>query len=124
MKWGWSQYLRIVLLLLLTAAVIWLSMVARENTLRQRPMLPVYFDHRQHDAIACVDCHHNYTDDTGFESCYACHKFRPEIQREMEAQFHQLCKSCHIERHHAGEKAGPQRRCSGCHRPHPLPTGS
>jgi hypothetical protein len=37
----------------------------------------------------------------------------------MEQQFHDLCKSCHIERHHAGEDSGPLRQCSGCHRDHP-----
>ena len=92
--------------------------VWRETSIRTNPVLPVAFEHRDHTAEKCVYCHHNYADDTGFDSCYSCHKHEPSVAREMQHMFHEFCRSCHVERALAGDASGPFRRCQECHNEH------
>ncbi len=79
------------------------------------PLLPVTFAHRDHDAVGCVVCHHNYVDDTGQGLCFDCHKTEPSVNALVESQFHELCWGCHVEQQALGEAHGPTRRCIDCH---------
>jgi len=80
-----------------------------------RPMLPLTFAHADHLTVNCLDCHHNFVDDTGQGLCFDCHKTDPAINALIETQFHTLCRDCHVEKQHLKENAGPTRRCSDCH---------
>lgn len=85
------------------------------------PILPMTFAHRDHVAVQCVLCHHNYVDDTGTESCMGCHVSSTETWPLLEEQFHGLCRDCHVEKAALGEASGPTRHCLGCHLDDPLP---
>ena len=78
-------------------------------------LLVVNFAHADHTDQHCVDCHHNFVDDTGVGLCFDCHKSDPEIAPDIEAQFHDLCRGCHVENQLAGAEHGPTRSCIACH---------
>ncbi len=78
-------------------------------------MLAVTFAHADHVEQNCVECHHNFVDDTGTGMCFDCHKTDPEVADLIEEQFHTLCRNCHIEKQAAGEAHGPTRQCLDCH---------
>ncbi len=81
-----------------------------------RPALPVGFAHADHAAENCVVCHHNFADDSGRGPlCIACHKQDPQLAPLVEWHFHQLCRSCHVERRARGKASGPTRACIQCH---------
>ena len=80
-----------------------------------QPMLPVVFDHGDHSATPCAECHHNFVDDTGGGTCYYCHKQSPEIAGQTEKMFHEFCFGCHVSTVMKGDDAGPMRECGGCH---------
>ncbi len=84
-------------------------------------ILPMTFAHSDHAKQACIDCHHNYSDNTGSGPCLVCHQTEPEIAVNLEQQFHALCMGCHEEKQLAGEKYGPLRRCLDCHQEDVLP---
>ena len=81
----------------------------------ERPLLPLTFAHIDHRIVNCVDCHHDFIDDTGKGLCFDCHKTDPSVNALIEEQFHTLCRDCHVERQHLGEDAGPTRQCVDCH---------
>lgn len=85
------------------------------------PILPMNFAHKDHQTVGCIDCHHNYVDDTGSDSCMFCHVVNEEVWPLLERQFHDLCRGCHEDRAALGEAGGPPRRCVACHveDPHP-----
>ncbi len=87
----------------------------REAMVRQADLLPVAFEHLAHTGARCVECHHNYEDDTGYDSCYSCHKHEETIAMQMESMFHDFCYACHIEKAQLGESSGPFRVCEECH---------
>jgi hypothetical protein len=87
----------------------------RDAVVRAAPLLPVAFLHDDHTSVGCIACHHNFVDSTGTGSCYACHKFDPELALSMQSMFHGLCRDCHREQVEAGRNTGPMRRCSTCH---------
>ena len=105
--WPW------LLAILLAAAgllALW-----RPGLIRSAPMLPVAFEHGDHTSVNCVECHHNFTDDTGAGLCYGCHKQHPDIGPQMETMFHDFCRDCHVTLARDGEASGPVRRCVDCH---------
>lgn len=87
----------------------------RQRMIIAAPMTAIVFDHQDHYAVKCATCHHNFFDDTGRDSCYFCHKQRPELALRVQRDFHTLCRDCHAEVAAAGFDSGPQRRCNGCH---------
>ncbi|GAA6151080.1 cytochrome c3 family protein [Pseudoteredinibacter isoporae] len=94
----------------------------RESSLREAPLLDVYFVHKDHHQVGCAQCHHNYVDGTGRQfGCYQCHKEDESVNLLVEEQFHGLCRECHRERKAAGEESGPIRQCGGCHKPDTKP---
>ncbi|MEM1103417.1 MAG: cytochrome c3 family protein [Pseudomonadota bacterium] len=84
-------------------------------------VLPMTFAHRDHVATKCVVCHHNFNDDTGAGLCINCHVTDTDVMGRLEEQFHDLCRSCHVEKHVQDEPSGPTRQCDGCHLPDRLP---
>jgi len=78
-------------------------------------MLVVSFAHADHLEQNCVDCHHNFVDDSGTGMCFDCHKTQAEVAPHIEEQFHDLCRGCHIEKQAAGADHGPTRQCISCH---------
>jgi len=96
------------------AALILLSSAGSARATRER--LPLTFAHADHGGENCLDCHHNFADDTGRgPACIDCHKNDPNIAAVIELQFHDLCRGCHMARRAAGEPAGPTRACIACH---------
>jgi len=87
----------------------------RDADIVAKPLLPVAFVHSDHGTVNCVECHHDYVDDSGLGTCYACHKTDPELALNMQQHFHDLCRGCHVEKRHEEEEGGPRRRCADCH---------
>jgi hypothetical protein len=86
-----------------------------------KKILPMNFAHLDHVQVNCVDCHHNYVDDTGGGLCMNCHVTDPQVWPLFEQQFHDLCRGCHEEKAALGEAGGPPRRCVACHMGDELP---
>tara|TARA_R110002110_G_C13470525_1_gene721015 strand:+ start:133809 stop:134186 length:378 start_codon:yes stop_codon:yes gene_type:complete len=113
--------LRVSLSLVVTALVLAGFLLAlhqwRVTALPQQALLPTKFEHFDHVATQCVECHHNWVDETGSGPCYNCHKTDPQVNIEMEPMFHDFCWGCHIEKRldPQEEEAGPVRECSLCH---------
>ena len=102
--------------IVLIATLIVLSAFGYRTTMmRNSALLPVAFEHLDHTAEACTTCHHNYVDDTGYDSCYSCHKHDPTVALEIESMFHDLCRDCHIKKAQQGQPSGPLRVCVECH---------
>jgi len=79
------------------------------------PILPMSFAHADHRTVNCVECHHNFVDHTGHERCMKCHVTRKQLFPILEAQFHNLCRSCHARLAAQGKPGGPVRQCLACH---------
>jgi Zn finger protein HypA/HybF involved in hydrogenase expression len=103
--------------MLVVAGVLALTAVVmfRATMIRQAALLPVAFEHLDHTDVRCVECHHNYQDDTGYDSCYSCHKHDETVALQIESMFHDFCRACHIEKARLGEASGPFRVCVECH---------
>jgi len=93
----------------------------RDQQISAAPLLPINFGHLDHNEVNCVQCHHNYADDTGMTFCIDCHKKEPEIAPHIEEMFHDFCRDCHVEKHTLGEEGGPTRACFSCHEGDDLP---
>jgi hypothetical protein len=85
------------------------------------PILPMTFAHADHPTENCIDCHHNYNDDTGGGPCMNCHTTNQDVWPLFQRQFHDLCRSCHAEKAALGEEGGPPRHCIECHLGDDLP---
>ena len=81
----------------------------------EEPILPMTFAHQDHTHAPCMDCHHNYVDDTGTQPCLHCHVTNEDVWPLFETQFHDLCRGCHEEKNLAGDESGPVRQCIACH---------
>jgi hypothetical protein len=116
-----------ILLALITAVCAALVAIAHHQTANPEDqylipyphgtMLAVRFAHADHVEQSCIACHHNYVDATGAGMCFDCHKTDPEVNELIEEQFHQLCRTCHVEKLLAREEHGPTRQCNACHVP-------
>lgn len=117
----------IVLVLAGILVVVFGSPVAKERPVRDhyfeapRKILPMNFAHLDHVLVNCVDCHHNYIDDTGGGLCMTCHVTDQQVWPLFEKQFHELCRGCHEDRAALGEVGGPPRQCAACHMGDDLP---
>lgn len=85
------------------------------------PILPMSFQHVDHAQESCIDCHHNYVDDTGGGLCMTCHVTDPNIWPLFVKQYHDLCRGCHADKAAAGIDGGPPRECMACHLGDDLP---
>ncbi|MDA1077186.1 MAG: cytochrome c3 family protein [Proteobacteria bacterium] len=93
----------------------------RQRSVLLSPVLPMNFAHQDHTEQACFGCHHNFIDDSGHGLCIDCHKTNTEVAGQIETQFHDLCRTCHIENQIQGEDTGPVRACIDCHEGDDLP---
>ena len=82
-----------------------------------RPILPMTFVHDDHRPVPCAVCHHEFVDGTVGSTCLDCHITDPKLSALLEPQFHDLCRTCHVEERAAGNDAGPTRSCIACHMP-------
>lgn len=87
----------------------------RQHSVINTPLMPIAFDHHDHAAVKCLTCHHNFVDKTGKDSCYFCHKMKPELALTIQTDFHDFCRGCHLRLRRAGFDSGPVRRCGACH---------
>ena len=90
-------------------------LVASSVPASEEPLLPLTFAHADHQAVNCIDCHHEFVDSTPRGPCLECHKADPSVSHLIESHFHDLCRGCHVERLVAGLDAGPARACAACH---------
>jgi predicted CXXCH cytochrome family protein len=94
------------------------ALALREPFLRRSEPLVLGFPHDKHRAVNCVQCHHNFNDRSGDDSCISCHRSgRAAIQVGAEARFHDFCLGCHRDppAHLSGH--GPVTGCDSCHAP-------
>lgn len=82
-----------------------------------RPILPMTFIHNDHKGVSCTICHHEFVDGTTGLSCINCHLTDPKVAHLFETQFHDLCRTCHMDEQAAGKPGGPTRHCAACHLP-------
>lgn len=108
------------LIVVIAAGVYGLSF-ARENMIAHAPLLAINFAHKDHTAQNCLECHHNFNDDTGSLPCVECHKTDQAVSHLIETQFHDYCRGCHVEKQLLGEDGGPVRECFACHQEDPFP---
>jgi hypothetical protein len=88
----------------------------REPVLRRAHGLADNFPHEKHRLVNCIECHHNYTDGTGLDTCIGCHRSaRADLKRGAEARFHVYCLGCHRDPKPAWEHHGPVSGCATCH---------
>jgi len=112
---------------LIVFIVVYGSPITQEKPLRAHyfgspeVILPMNFAHNDHTPVNCIDCHHNYTDDTGDDLCMHCHVSNNEVWPLLETQFHDFCRGCHTEKSALGEDGGPPRQCMACHLGDDLP---
>ena len=85
------------------------------------PILPMSFAHADHAAESCIECHHNYIDDTGNELCMNCHVSDSELLDVLLEQYHDLCQGCHAKKAAETMDGGPPRSCIACHMGDDLP---
>lgn len=118
----------LVLLVLVTTAVfVFGAPFSSQKPIRESrwqspgPVLPMTFAHKDHVTESCLICHHNYNDDTGGGPCMLCHVTNQDVWPLLETQFHELCRACHADKQHIGEKGGPARSCIACHLDDDLP---
>jgi hypothetical protein len=84
---------------------------------RSEPLV-LAFPHDKHLAVNCIQCHHNFTDRTGADSCISCHRSgRLAIRVGAEARFHDFCLGCHRDPPAYLTAHGPVSGCSTCHAP-------
>ncbi|ASJ74015.1 cytochrome c3 family protein [Granulosicoccus antarcticus] len=110
-------------LVLLLALLIfgWLMLASTQfyqslnQQVRYQPNLPMTFAHTDHAKQQCLQCHHNFGDNTGSGLCLDCHVREMQTSLKLEEQFHGLCRGCHEEKLLAGEAHGPVRACADCH---------
>lgn len=95
--------------------------VLREYYGAPEKILPMHFAHVDHRSVNCIECHHNYLDDTGDGPCMFCHVTSQELWPLLEDQFHSLCRGCHIDRAARGDGDRPPRQCIRCHLGDDLP---
>jgi len=101
--------------LVAAALLLMLAEYYRASHAQEQAMLPVTFEHIDHTATGCAQCHHNFIDESGGGTCYNCHKYSPDVIGDMEQTFHDFCFDCHVSTRLEGEDSGPMRECSGCH---------
>jgi predicted CXXCH cytochrome family protein len=120
-----GRHSRLVLSIVLGSLVALLALLRggtalalREPFLRRSEPLLLSFPHDRHRAVNCLQCHHNFTDRTGTDSCISCHRStRAAIRVGAEARFHDFCLNCHRDPPGYLAGHGPVTGCNTCHAP-------
>ena len=94
------------------------ALVLREPFLGRRDPLVLGFPHDKHRGVNCIQCHHNFADRSGSDSCISCHRSgRSAIRVGAEARFHDFCLGCHRDPPAYLTGHGPVTGCNSCHVP-------
>jgi len=94
------------------------TLALREPFVTRADRLVLDFPHDQHRSVACVACHHDYTDRSGQGSCVSCHRSaRADLRVGIEARFHDFCLGCHRDPPATLSGHGPVTGCLTCHAP-------
>lgn len=120
-----GRHSRLVLAIILGSLVALLALARsgttlalREPFLRRSERLVLNFPHDKHRAINCLECHHNFADRSGDDSCISCHRSgRADIRVGVEARFHDFCLGCHRDPPAYLAGHGPVTGCNTCHAP-------
>jgi len=91
------------------------------NTDDFAPRVPMAFAHADHHERNCIACHHNFADTSGQGLCIDCHVRDAALRAHLEAQFHALCRGCHVDLRRQREASGSVRPCRSCHHREDLP---
>lgn len=114
-------------LLALLGGASYLLVEQHAAQVRQRPLLPLNFVHRDHASVNCLTCHHDAREKppgTRGATCILCHKQTPALAEHIERDFHRFCRGCHLELTRELQPSGPLRSCRQCHTlPPPLVGG-
>jgi predicted CXXCH cytochrome family protein len=118
-----GRHSRLVLAIVVGSLVALLAMLRggtalalREPLLRRTEPLVLNFPHDKHRAVNCIQCHHNFADRSGLDSCISCHRSgRAAIRVGAEARFHDFCLGCHRDPPAQLTSHGPVTGCSTCH---------
>jgi len=94
------------------------ALALREPFLRRSEPLVLGFPHHKHGPVNCIQCHHNFADRSGADSCISCHRSsRAAIRVGAEARFHDFCLGCHRDPPAYLTGHGPVTGCDTCHAP-------
>lgn len=94
------------------------ALALREPFVRRAEPLVLGFPHDKHLQVNCIQCHHNFLDRTGADSCISCHRSRrADIRVGAEARFHDFCLGCHRDPPAGLTGHGPVMGCGTCHAP-------
>ena len=94
------------------------ALALREPFLRRSEPLVLGFPHDKHRQVNCIQCHHNFSDRSGADSCISCHRSgRADIRVGAEARFHDFCLGCHRDPPAYLSGHGPVTGCNTCHAP-------
>jgi len=105
----------VALLALLRSGMV---LALREPFLRRSEPLVLGFPHDKHRPVNCIQCHHDFADRSGTDSCISCHRSgRAAIQVGAEARFHDFCLGCHRDPPAYLSGHGPVTGCGTCHAP-------
>lgn len=88
---------RLLWWLIPTAALGYTVFAGHAALVRERPFLPLDFNHQVHGKVNCLTCHHDYADHSpsapsGERTCLLCHKKTPALALRIEQDFHALCR--------------------------------
>lgn len=120
-----GRHSRLVLAIVLGSLLALLALIRagtalalREPFLRRSEPLVLGFPHDKHRQVNCIECHHNFSDRSGADSCISCHRSgRADIRVGAEARFHDFCLGCHRDPPAYLTGRGPVTGCSTCHAP-------
>ena len=94
------------------------ALALREPFLRRSEPLVLGFPHDKHRQVNCIQCHHNFSDRSGADSCISCHRSgRADLRVGAEARFHDFCLGCHRDPPAYLTGRGPVTGCNTCHAP-------
>jgi DMSO/TMAO reductase YedYZ heme-binding membrane subunit len=112
----------LAVLALLPLMIAHASLTLREPIVRRTTALAIDFPHDKHREVNCIECHHNFSDRTGSDTCISCHRSRrATILVGAEARFHDFCLGCHRDPPAKFEHHGPTTGCETCHVPPGVP---
>ena len=122
---AFGRHSRLVLAMVLGSLLVLLALMRagtaltlREPFLRRSEPLVLGFPHDKHRKVNCIQCHHNFADRSGTDSCISCHRSgRAAILVGAEARFHDFCLGCHRDPPAYLTGHGPVTGCKTCHTP-------
>ena len=120
-----GRHSRLMLAIVLSSLVALLALLRggtalalREPFLRRSEPLVLGFPHDKHRAVNCIQCHHDFADRSGSDSCISCHRSQhAAIRVGAEARFHDFCLGCHRDPPRYLTGHGPVTGCNTCHAP-------